>query len=133
MHILYNVLPNTGFFLNIHTQICFRLSPVKVFFLHFNKAIRPPDLMLKLLPCPNLYIFLTVYPEEFLPTYQNINEGATLSKPQLVSLHSDVELTYSKHPPLPHDRCTQCNWLLHTINFDSCTPEGKKSNTYSAA
>lgn len=52
--------------------------------------------MLKLLPCPNLYISsVSVYPEEFLPTYQNINEGATLSKPLLVSLHSDVELTYS--------------------------------------
>lgn len=64
----------------------------------------------RLTPCSSCYrvltyisgLFLTVYPEEFLPTYQNINEGETLSKPQLVSLHSDVELTYSNppHPPM---------------------------------
>lgn len=43
-----------------------------------------PDFLLSLI----FFGVFAVYPEEFLPTYQTINQDAALSRPRLVSLNT---------------------------------------------
>lgn len=58
---------------------------------------------------PYLCGLFPVYPEEFLPTYQTINQEAALAKPRLVSLDHDHD--HNRTPPVAlgegSDSCQQ--------------------------
>lgn len=76
--------------------------------------------------CVYFYVFVhihafvhifKVYPEEFLPTYHSIKEGATITKALLVSLHSDVGVSFSSSRPVPECVMIHMNILMNTTQM----------------